>query len=431
MKTVHLATRHALSRRSFLRGLGVSLSLPLLEGMSPAFARSPAAAPRRFVAMCTTLGVHTPFLIPTQTGRDYTLTPYLEVLKDLREDFTVLSGVSHAEQNGANGHTSEMTWLTSAKHPGLAGFRNTISLDQLIAQKIGTKTRFPYLALTRSSGSLSWTAGGVEIPAESSPSKLFQQLFVQGSPDEIKGQMRRLKQGRSILDTVQGEAKKLHRDLGRRDQEKLDQYLTSVRDLETRLTESESWVTTPKPVLQGAQATPPKDIADVRDFYGRSRLMNDLVVLALQTDSTRTITFRLGGMNSVPVVEGVNQDWHNLSHHGQDPAKIEELKLIELAEFRALHDFLSKLKNAGEDGGSLLDHTSVLFGSNLGNASSHDTKNLPLILAGGGFRHGSHLAFDPKDNAPFSNLFVQLLQKMEVEVDRFGYSTSTSLPGLA
>lgn len=420
---MNIATKRHLDRRAFLRGAGTVLSLPFLEAMVPAFAtRAQAAAgqpPQRLLAMCATLGFHTPFLFPNETGADYALTPYLEPLKDLRGDFTVLSGLQHMEQNGANGHTSEMTWLTSAKHPGLAGFKNTISLDQLIAESIGSQTRFPSLVLGTGSESLSWSASGVPLPAESSPSRAFQQLFVDGTPAEVQAQVRGLKRGRSILDTVMGQAKKLQGELGRRDQEKLDEYFAAVRDLEGRLVQNEEWVQKPKPKVD---AKPPTDIQRRTDAIGKMKLMQDLIVLVLQTDSTRTITLRLNGMNAVPEIEGVTNDWHNLSHHGQDPAKIEELKVIETAEFTALAGFLAKLKSVQDNGRSLLDTTAVLFGSNLGNASAHNTANLPLILAGGGYKHGRHINIDPQKHV-FSNFFVSLAQRMGVEVDKFGYST--------
>ena len=423
---MHLATKTHLSRRTFLRGTGAALALPWLEAMVPAFATraeaaSASAAPKRFVAMCATLGFHTPFLFPKETGAGYSPTPYLEPLQDLRDHFSVISGLAHAEQTGANGHTSEMTWLTSAKHPGLAGFRNSISIDQYIAERIGTQTRFPSLVLGTGSDSLSWSASGVPLPAESSPSRAFQQLFVDGSKAEVEAQMRGLKRGRSILDTVAGQAKKLHRNLGHGDQQKLDEYLSAVRDLEGRLVQNEAWAQRPKPRVD---AKPPTDIQSRTDAIGKMKLLQDLVVLALQTDSTRTVTLRLSGMNAVPEIEGVHQDWHNLSHHGQDPAKIEELKIIEVAEFRALAEFLAKLKAVQENGASLLSNTAVLFGSNLGNASAHDTKNLPLLLAGGGFPHGRHVAADPQKQV-FSNLFVTLAQRMGVETAKFGFSTGT------
>lgn len=425
---MHIATHAHLSRRAFLKGVGVSLGLPLLDAMTPAFAQAAtkSAAPRRFLAMNATLGFHAPFFFPKDTGRGYTPSTYLELLKDLRDDFTVFSGLSHAEQSGTSGHSSELTWLTAAKRPQLAGFKNSISLDQLIAERIGLETRFSSMVLSNSNQSLSWSANGVQIPGEQSPAKLFRQLFIAGTPAEVNEQVDRLRRGRSILDTVRDEARKLQRDLAHHDQEKLDEYLTSVRDLEARLVQNESWVRKPKPKVD---AKPPTDIADRNDAIGRTRLMNDLIVLALQTDSTRTITYNLGGLNAVPVIEGVENDWHQLSHHGQDEHKIEELKLIELAEFRALGDFLAKLKAAQEDGRPLLDSTAVLFGSNLGNASAHDWSNLPILVAGGGFRHGQHLAFDAKNNTALSNLFVQLAQHMQVETDQFGYSTQAGVTG--
>jgi hypothetical protein len=417
---MNFATKRHLDRRTFLRGTGTALALPFLDAMLPAFATRAQAAvaqpPPRFLAMCATLGFHTPFLFPKETGADYTLTPYLEPLQNLRSNFSVISGLQHEEQNGANGHTSEMTWLTSAKHPGLAGFKNTISIDQLIADHIGSQTRFPSLILGTGSESMSWSSSGVPLPAESSPSRAFQQLFVAGTPSEIEAQIKSLTRGRSILDTVLGQAKKLHSNLGQRDQEKLDEYLSAVRDLEGRLVQNEAWVQRPKPKVD---AKPPTDIQARTDAIGKMNLMQDLIVLALQTDSTRTITLRLNGMNAVPEIEGVKNDWHNLSHHGQDEAKIEELKVIELAEFTAFAGFLTKLQAH-----SLLDSTSVLFGSNLGNASAHQTANLPLILAGGGYKHGRHIAIN-KDQHVFSNLFVSLAQRMGVETDQFGFSTST------
>jgi hypothetical protein len=191
------------------------------------------------------------------------------------------------------------------------------------------------------------------------------------------------------------------------------------RSLEGRLVQNEAWAQRPKPRVD---AKPPTDIQSRTDAIGKMQLMQELILLALQTDSTRTITLRLSGMNAVPEIEGVHQDWHNLSHHGQDPAKIAELKIIELAEFRALSTFLTKLKTVKENGVPLLDNTAVMFGSNLGNASAHDTKNLPLLVAGGGFKHGRHIVVDPQKQV-FSNLFVSFAQRMGVETDKFGFST--------
>jgi len=380
------------------------------------------------VCICTSLGIHAPFLYPQETGRDYSLTPYLERLKDFRNDFTLFSGLSHPDQSGADGHSSEQTWLTAAKHPGLGGFRNSISIDQLAAEKIGVETRFPSLVLGTNNSSQSYTRSGVMIPAEMRPSKVFAKLFLEGKPDEVAAQMRKIKEGRSIMDTVGAEAKRLEQRMGAGDRDKLDEYFQSVREMEQRLAKAEEWSHKPKPKVE---ASAPEDISDEKDIIGRMQLLFDLVPLALQTDSTRLITILVQGRNDVPPVPGVSIDHHNLSHHGQDEAKIKQLKLIEEAEFAAVARLAGHLKSRKEGDTTLLDSTMLLFGSNLGNANSHDTRNLPLLLAGGGFKHGQHLAFDAKNNTPLSNLFVQMLQCMGVETEAFGSSSAQAISGLA
>ncbi len=433
MTAIRSCSAIRLHRRTMLRGLGAALALPWLEAMRPLSAVEPGAgdpaAPRRFVAICTTLGIHRPFLEPTAAGRGYEPTPYLARMKDHLDRLTVLSGVCHPDQNGGNGHSTENTWLTSAKHPGLVGFRNTISLDQAMAAHLGPVTRVPYLALASVGPSLSWTSSGVQIPGESSPAKLFARLFLQGTPAEVLTQKRGLERGQSVLDTINGQARTLKADLGARDQDKLEQYLTSVRELEADLTASAAWLDRPKPVVAAAA---PKDIADRNDVVGRMRLMHQLMALALQTDSTRVITFRVEGLGSPPAgIAGVTQGWHELSHHGKDPGKIAALRLIEEALFTEFGAFLGLLRAVGEGSATLLDRTAVMIGSNLGNASAHEWRNLPLVLAGGGFAHGQHLAFDQAANLPFCNLFVQLLRFMGVPAERFGSSTGTAVPGLA
>jgi hypothetical protein len=414
-------------RREFLRGTGVALGLPLLDAFLPrSTAEGSGASRTNMVCICTSLGLHAPFLFPAETGKDYTPTPYLEILKELRGDFTLFSGLSHPDQAGANGHTSEMTWLTSARFPGLSGFKNTVSLDQLAAETIGLETRFPSLVLGTGTPSLSYTRGGVMIPAESRPSRVFAKLFLDGTPAEVKQQVRRLREGESIMDAVQDEARRFTQRVGAADREKLDEYLTSVRELEQRLVKSEAWAQKPKPRLD---QKPPTDISDGNDLIGRMRLLFDLIPLALQADSTRLVTIMLQGANSVPPVPGVTIDHHNLSHHGRDPDKIRQLRLIEEAQFRVVRELLGKLKVKDERGTSLLDQTMVLFGSNLGNANSHDTRNLPILLAGGGFKHGRHVAFDAARDERLCNLFTSMLQRLGLPIDSFGTGTGT-LTGL-
>ena len=426
----HLAP---IQRRQMLRSAGAAaIALPLLESMqssATAHGCSGGAVPRRTVVMNAGLGFHAPHLFPEQEGRLTAATPYLRKLKDNLDKISLFSGLSHPDQQGNNGHASSLTFLTSAPRPGLAGFRNSISLDQLIAQRIGHLTRYPFLALsTRGGSSLSWTSSGVSIPGQSSPSKLFQAMFVDGTKEEVDKEIAALRRGRSILDTVSGRAREIENQISKRDRRKLEEYLSSIRDLERRLQQSEGWIRKPKPQVEAEQ---PDDIADQNMAIERQRLLYGLIALTLQTDSTRTVTFELGGLNSVPKIPGVSNDWHNLSHHGKDPDKIAELRLIEEAEFVVFNEFLTKLRGIEEDGQSLLDHTAVLFASNLGNASSHDWHNLPIVVAGGGYKHGSYVAHDEKNNTPLANLFVSLAQRMGLEVDSFGSSTAVGIRGLS
>jgi hypothetical protein len=258
------------------------------------------------------------------------------------------------------------------------------------------------------------------IPAEMKPSKIFAKLFLDGTGWEIQQQMRKLKEGRSIRDTVGVEAKRLEKRFGSADRDKLDEYFTSVREMEQRLQKAEAWVQKPKPKVDAKQ---PQDIQDEKDLIGRMNLMFDLIPLAFQTDSTRLITVVVQGRGDVPTIPGVKADHHNLSHHGQDPEKIAQLRLIETAQLKALGTLMEKLKAKQEGSKSLLDSTAVLYGSNLGNANSHDWHNLPLLLAGGGFKHGKHHTGDVKNNTPMGNLFVRLMQNMGIEADTFATST--------
>src|SRR5262245_61976788 len=326
-----------LSRRTFLRAAGVSLALPWLDAMVPGRALAADVGPRRMVCICTPLGLHAPQFFPEKSGNEYVLTPYLEVLKDFREDFTVMSGLSHPDID--NSHDSIFSFLTAAPHPERrVGFRNTISLDQFAAEHTGTQTRFPSLALAGEGFSLSWTRSGALVPSEWSPSRVFAKLFIEGKPDEVAAQARRLRDGQSILDTVGEQASKLKSGVGAADRDKLDEYFTSVRELEQRLAKSEEWAKKPKPKVDAKQ---PQDIPNPGDLIGRSRLLFDLTHLALQTDSTRLVTIMLAGASTVPPIPGVNMAHHDLSHHGQDPAKLAQLKILETEKLKVLRDLLS------------------------------------------------------------------------------------------
>jgi len=420
------AFRRPLSRRTLLRAGGVVLGLPLLEAMAP-MARAAGdapTAPRRMVLINSCLGFYGPDFFPAEPGRDYTLSPYLRELADWRGDFTVISGLAHPDVG--SGHASEASYLTSAPHANSPSFRNTISLDQVAAEHVGPVVRYPYLALGTILGSLSWTRNGVQIPSDKDPGKVFRRLFIAGTPEEIRSQERLLHEGQSVLDSVRSETSSLQGRVGAEDRDRLDQYFTAVRQVEKRLLTAATWVHRAKPRVS---AQPPGPVADQGDIVGRVGPMYDLIHLALQTDSTRIVTLSIDQNGGVPPIPGVTEGYHPLSHHGMDPAKITQLRLIERAEIRTLGELLSKLKGSAEPGGTLLDSTMVLYGSNLGNASSHDPSNLPILLAGGGFAHGQHLAFDRRQNRPLADLYVTMLQRFGLETDHFGSSAGT-LTGL-
>jgi hypothetical protein len=411
-----------LSRRTFLRAAGVSLALPLLEIHAGA---SAAKAPRRLVCINTPLGLHPAAFFPEKAGKDYALSPYLEVVKEFRDDFTVISGLSHPDVGPS--HDSNYSFLTGAPHPEQrAGFKNTISLDQFAAEFLHGQTRYASLPLSCEGFGLAWTRSGAPVPTESWPASVFAKLFVEGRPDEVAEQKRRLQSGQSILDSVREQAKVVRTAVEGRDRDKLDEYFTSVRELEQRLAQSEEWAKKPKPKVA---VQPPQNVMNSTDLIAKTRVWFDLIHLALQTDSTRLVTLQLLGTSGVPPVPGVSLGHHDLSHHGKDPNKIEQLKKLETEKMKTLRDFLKNLKATKEDGGTLLDRTTVFFSSNLADASTHAVKNMPVLLAGGGFKHGNHLAFDPKNNPPLCNLYVSMLQRLGLEVSKFGSSTGT-LTGL-
>lgn len=391
-------------RRTFLRGAGVALALPWLESMLPAQGNAPV--PRRLVAIETNMGILPQFFFPERAGREYELTPYLQKLARVRDKFTVFSGCSHPGVTGA--HAAEKCFLTGTPHPERGGFRNGISVDQFAAERVGNHTRFPSLVLAMSNENnqtLSFTRSGAPIPAERSPNRLFRRLFLQGRADEIAATVEALRQERSMLDFVAEQSRRLNQTLPAADRQRLDQYLTSVRELEQRLASLEAWEHRPRPRVN---AQPPTDIDDAREFVRKTALMFDVIKLALETDSTRFISLFI----DTTVI-------HNLTHHGNRPEVLAELRAKEEGQFEVLGGFLHGLHETREQGQTLLDRTMVLYGTCMGSANSHANTNLPALLAGGGFRHGQHLAFDTRNNYPLTNIFVSMLQRLGIETNEF------------
>jgi len=423
-------TKQSLHRRHFLGGAGVALGLPMLDAMAPALVQAAAIpVPRRFFGICNNLGLLPELFFPASesAGAGYKPSTYLEHVAEHRNEFTVLSGVSHPDVDA--GHPADNCFLTAAPHPSSGGFRNTISLDQFAAERLGNQTRFPSLTLgvnvQQGQRSLSWTRGGVLIPSEEKTAAVFKKMFITGTPEEVQGQMRRLSLGQSIMDTVADQTRSLERKVGAADRARLDQYLTGVRDLEGRLASASEWETKPKPVVKDAA---PVDPTDPRAYMQKVRLMYDMARLAFETDSTRFVALLLDSVNSPAITvddQPTNDGYHNLSHHGKNAGKLAQLERIDRAHMKLLAELFGDLKARTEGGETLLDRTMILYGSNMGNANTHTTDNLPVLFAGGGFRHGQHLSFDKQWNYPLPNLFVSVLQRLGIEEDRFASGKGT------
>jgi hypothetical protein len=425
MKTPHIALR-PLPRRSMLRSAGAALALPALECMTATFARAARPAHMRMLIVANNLGVLPKYFFPETPGRGYQLSPYLHELAKHRDEFTVFSGLSHPGVSG--GHSADNCLLTAARGAFKSGFRNSISLDQFAAEKLGPVTRFPSMNLgvniDRGNRSLSWTRDGVLLPAEDGAAKLYQRMFVQGSKEDVARQVLRLENRGSILDVLLDESKRFAAGLGADDRARLDQYVTSVREVEERMQTALAWETKPKPSAAQAQ---PEDVQDKKLFFEKFDLMLSMAQLAFESDSTRIVTLMVDAFFT-PAYKLNDQatttdSYHGLSHHGQAEGKVKQLQETDRRQMRLLDKTFASLAARKEDGVRLLDRTMVLYGSNMGDANIHDNTNLPILLAGGGFKHGQHIVFKRDNNAPLCNLFVSMLQRMGIEVDSFASGT--------
>ena len=424
MKNVTFTTQRSLSRRALLKGAGITLALPWLDAMSAAFAPEPKP-PMRFIGILNYFSFHAPNLFPKEAGADYVATPYLQGLQRQRKDFTIISGLNHPEVR--DGHSSDKSFFTGAPHPGSPSFRNTVSLDQFAAERIGRDTRYASLNFSTSGAhSCSYTRSGVAIPPETSAARAFARLFIDGTPAEVAEEVARVQEGRSILDRVAAEAKRLQRDIGAGDRDKLDQYFTSVRELEQRMVRSEDFAKRPKPKPGVPAIRDPGPGEDTRRFG----LMLEVARLAVQTDLTRIVTLYYVGTSKTPSRPGTSFAYHDLSHHGQDAGKLNQLTVLERDLLLEWGGFIQRMKDSRDGASRLLDNTMSVFGAGMGNASSHDSTNLPILVAGGRFKHGRHLAHDPKNPPPLCNLWVQMLREMGMPVEKFGTSNKETLAGL-
>jgi hypothetical protein len=451
-----LTQKWLLNRRHFLRGLGATVALPLLDAMIPLRASAAAALdkPRRSVFVYIPNGVNGMTWQVAKSGRDYDLSTSLQPLAKHREDMTIFSGLHHPNGIG-QAHVCADTWLTGAKIDAQSArkYENTVSVDQLMAEVTEKQTRFASLELSISSGTgrplnsttLAFTRDGVPLPAEDNPRNVFNRLFGE-EQGGIAAQRARLEKRRSVLDAVMDDANSLRKDLGTDDRTKLDEYLHSVRDVEQRTERLDAWLDVPKAAVPKDLAAPfqhdvPK--AKAGEYW---RTMFDIIVLALRTDTTRVVTYMNGSEgNGLAIPEiGITQARHGLSHHNGDPVVLDRLAKSDAFIMEQFAHFLDELATVKDGADPLLDRTMVLFGSGMSYGHSHCNANLPILLAGGrglGFKHGQHIDYNrpflkgdytlgydewreisgkPKDgNARLSNLMLTMLQKMDVHTEKF------------
>jgi hypothetical protein len=441
---------HRITRRTVLRAAGAAVALPFLDAMLPRlqsapstfkpWAKSAVEAVPRMICCYVPNGVNIAEWVPKDDGDKYSLSPTLEVLKDYRNDFTVLTGLGHPASTG--GHSGADTWLTAANlkaKPG-ADYTNSVSADQLAADLHGKKTRFPSLQLGDMSGTggaghshtLSFDINGTPLPAENSPRRLFERLFVPETVGDKQAALKRYSDRRSILDDLAAESNSLNKKLGAKDQQKLDEYLSSIRQTEKQVERMQSWIDVPKPEVKDTGLQLASQPMNGHDRPMWLDVMLELSYLAFVTDLTRVITFEwsreAGGYG------GGGENHHELSHHGGDAGMLTKLAAIDRFHLSKLGRFLGLMKSTTEGDGTLLDRTAVVFGSgmNSGTGGDHSPKNLPLLVAGGsklGLKLGRHIKHDPDKHPPLANVLLSVVQKVGVESAKFADATGT-LTGL-
>ena len=435
-----------------LRGTGAAVALPLLDCMQPAAGADRSdSKPKRSVFVYIPNGVNTLTWQITESGHDYRLTAPMQSLEKHRDVITPISGLHHPDVLGKH-HNCDKVWLTGADVPADGGaFRNTVSADQLMAEVQGPHTRYASLEIAITGGSLAWSREGIQLPAERKPRDIFNRLFG-AEPGGKEAAGRRLNRRAGVLDVILDDAKALRKSIGREDRNKLDEYLTAVRQVEIRTERAENWLDIPKPDVDARLAAHLSRNIDTKaagDYY---RTIYDLMVLALQTDMTRVITCMTGSEShglAIPEI-GVAQTRHELSHHNGDPEQLRRLTETDTFLVEQFSYFLDQLSSRREGDESLLDTTQILWGSGMAYGHSHGNANLPLILAGGrslGAEHGRHIDFNlPKigqynmadakahysvcsrpvdSDARLSNLLLTMLQRADVETDSFCDSLTT------
>lgn len=406
-----------LDRRKFLQGTGVALALPLMESQLSRAEGRLDANPRRLVCIGNHLGYYPGSFFPKTAGKDYKTSPTLKHIDVHRNHFTVFSNL---DDGMTGGHKGVQAFLSGIRKDESAGFPDkNITIDQGAAEHVGGATRFPSITAGLDNGTdLCWTRSGVRIPPVNSPARLFEVLFVQSDAASIGKKRTRLTHRASVLDALRESAVQLETKLSAPDRQKLDQYLTSVRGVEKQLQMSHAWLDRPKPTspIDRVSDEERMHIEEIPIFY-------DLLTLALQTDSTRVATFEIPmGFRTSELEVG---SYHGLSHHSKSEERLAQLQIVDAYLMTQFGHLIDKMKEA-----QVFDHTAVVWGSGMGNGSSHSNRNLPVILAGGGMNHQGHVVCpeDEHKRVPLSNLWLSTLQWFGVEIERFGKSSGTFSP---
>jgi len=432
-----------LDRRTFLRGTGAALALPWLESMaSGAGEKTPAELPRRMCCVYFPFGVSLPAessedadwnWFPQGEGKDFQFRNTLESLEPLRQDVTVLGGMSHPNGRKIGGHDTGDIFLTAAKFQG-SRYRNSVSIDQLAAAHIGQDTRFGSLVMSSDGGvgeptrstTLSFSAKGRPVPALAKPQQIFDRLFGKEEGAVAAGERAKLENAASMLDLVLEHSKSIKRSLGQQDRKKLDEYLASVRAVEQCVERSQRWLSIPKPDVDPTSVALDASPSGPEEYL---KAMYDLMFLAFQTDTTRLATYMIGQVagattiaNAFPACIGLSGNWHGLAHGAGKKGGAEKLGKFDQFLANQLAYFLTRLKETPEADGNLLDRTMVLYGSS--NSKTHQNRNYPLVLAGGsklGLRHGQFLKLG--EQMPLSNVFMTMLNRLQVPVESFADSS--------
>lgn len=444
-----MSMRTPISRRTVLRGLGAAVALPWLESMAPGLARASqtsqgSAAPLRLAFFYVPNGVHMPAWRPDKVGGDIQLPATLTPLERFKEELLVLSGLAqdnaHAKGDGPGDHARSLACFLTGTHPRKtdgANIRAGVSVDQVAAQQVGYRTRFPSLELGIERGAqsgncdsgyscayssnISWRSESVPMAKEINPRLVFERLFASEDPSQAaEGRGRRQRYKRSILDFVAEDASQLKSRLGVGDQRKMDEYLMALRELEVRIAALDN----PVKVELPEGYTRPTGIP--KDYQEHIRLMFDLLALAFQTDVTRIATFMYAneGSNRSYAFLGAPEGHHDLSHHGNDPEKHEKLAKINAFHIEQFAYFLDRLKASPEGESNVLDNSLIVYGSGISDGNQHNHNDLPVLLAGKGggtIKSGRHVAYP--ENTPLNNLYLSILDRMGTPVDALGDST--------